>query len=109
MAQESAALNLMPALLIAAVALLGGMVADYAPPKVGQMAVVFPLGTGEGRALAAIIAAGGRYVGPSRFGNITIAFALDPDFADRIHAAGAWLTLAAQGLCSPTPPQPRTI
>lgn len=109
MFRNRAAINLLPALLIAAVALGGGLVADYAPPPAGQMAVVFPFGTGEGRVLAAIIGAGGRYVAPTRFGNIAIAFAPDAGFQNRIRAAGAWLTLAAQGLCSADLPQPRTI
>lgn len=101
--------DLLPALLIAGAAFGGGVVVDYAPPATGQMAVVFPFGTTEAQALGAIIAAGGRYVGPTRLDNIAVAVASDTGFAGRIRAAGAWLTLAAQGLCSPNRPQPRAI
>jgi len=101
--------DLLPALLIAVLAFGGGVAANYAPPQLGQMAVVFPWGTTEKQALGAIIAAGGSYVGPTRFGNIPVAMATDAGFAARIRAAGAMLTLAAQGLCAPNQTQTTAI
>lgn len=100
---------LLPAIAVALLALGGGAVAGYAPPAEGQMAVVFAPWVDEGQALRTIIAAGGRYVGPSRFGNIVIAYGLDPEFDARVRAGGAWLTVAAEGLCSPQPRRTEVI
>jgi hypothetical protein len=100
---------LLPAIAVALLALGGGAAAGYAPPAEGQMAVVFAPWIDEGQALRTIIAAGGRYVGPSRFGNIVIAYGLDPGFEARVRASGAWLTVAAEGLCSPQPPRTEVI
>ena len=95
--------ELLPAVVVSVVALAGGAVAGYAPPAVGEMAVVFSPATDEAGAFGAVIAAGGRIVGPSRFGNVVIAVASDPGFGGRVRAAGAWLTLRATGLCSALP------
>ena len=95
---------LLPALLIAVFAVAAGAAVFYAPPTVGQMAVVFAPGVSEAQALGAVIAAGGRFVGPTRFGNIVIAYGSDSQFAARVRSAGALFTLAAQGLCSPVAP-----
>jgi hypothetical protein len=103
------ALALLPAVLVAIVALGGGAAASYAPPAVGQMAVVFAPWMPEGQALQIIMAAGGRIVGPSRFDNIEIAYATDSEFTTRVRAAGAWFTFAAEGLCSPRPQVIRAI
>ncbi len=91
-----------PALLVSLFALSAGLAAGYAPPAEGQVAVVFPPWVSEGQAIGAVISAGGRFVGPTRLGSIVIAYAGDPGFGTRIRDAGAWATLAAQGLCSPT-------
>ena len=100
---------LLPALAVAGLALGGGAVAGYAPPPEGEMAVVFAPWVTEGQALRAIIDAGGRYVGPSRFGNIVIAYGLDRGFEARVREGGAWLTVAAEGLCSPRPRRTEAI
>jgi hypothetical protein len=100
---------LLPAIAVALLALGGGAVAGYAPPPEGQMAVVFAPWVSEGQALRAVIDAGGRYVGPSRFGNIIVAYGLDPGFEARVRAGGAWLTVAAEGLCSPQPRRTEVI
>lgn len=90
-----------PAIGVSLAALMFGVMGVYAPPKAGEMAVVFPPGTSEGAAYSAIVDAGGRIVSTSRFDNIIIAYALDEGFRDRIGQHGGWFTLAATGLCSP--------
>jgi hypothetical protein len=93
---------LLPAAAVTALALAGGAVAGYAPPPKGEMAVVFPPWLGEAGALARVIGAGGEVVGPSRFGNIVVAYAPDAGFSERVRSAGAWLTMAGTAfLCSP--------
>jgi hypothetical protein len=93
--------SLLPALLIAGFALAFGAVASYAPPATGGMAVVFAPGTGEKAAYRAILAAGGRFVAPTRLDNVAVAYAQTPDFAERVRAFGGLFTLAARGLCTP--------
>ena len=93
--------SLLPALAIAGFALAAGSVAYMAPPATGEMAVVFLPGTGEKTVHAAILAAGGSFVAPTRLDNIAVAYAHDPDFAGRVSAFGGLFTLAARGLCTP--------
>lgn len=104
-----AIVELIPALGLALLALGAGATSGYAPPATGQMAVVFAPWVSEGQALRTVLDAGGKYVGPSRFNNIVIAYALDAGFAARARTAGAWLTVAAQGLCSMAPRRPQVI
>ncbi len=92
---------LLPAVLIAGLAAVGATAAYYAPPETGEMAVMFAPGTDEVLAWQVVLAAGGSFVAPSRFTNVLIAYAPDPGFADRVRAAGALFTFAAQGLCGP--------
>lgn len=92
---------MLPALALAGFALVGGAAALHMPPETGEMGVIFAPWTGQGEALSAVIAAGGRVVDAGRFPNIMIAYGADPDFASRIRAEGAWLVLAATGLCAP--------
>jgi hypothetical protein len=80
-------------------------IAAYAPPARGEVAVVFPPGTSEQSAYHAIRQAGGRFVAPTRLGNIVVAHADDPAFADRVRGLGALLLLAAHGLCAPIVPE----
>lgn len=98
--------GLLPAVLLSALVFAVGAVAFYLPPAQGEMAVIFPFGTDEATAYALILEDGGRFVAPSRFANVVIAYAADPGFADRIRASGALFTLAAHGLCSPQLPTP---
>jgi hypothetical protein len=63
--------------------------------------VVFPPWTGEIEAFERVAQAGGQLVGPSRFGNIVIAVAPDPDFARRVAEQGALFTAKATGICGP--------
>lgn len=92
---------LLPALLVGVVVLVFGVAGTYAPPAEGEMAIVFAPGTSEASAYGAIVGAGGRIVGSSRFGNIVVAYASDTGFRDRIGAHGGLFTLAATGLCRP--------
>lgn len=93
---------MLPALAIALFALAGGSVALYAAPPTGEMAVVFAFSTSEQAAYAAILKAGGRFVSGTRFDNIAVAYATDPDFAHRVQAYGGLFTLSARGLCAPS-------
>jgi len=93
---------LVPAVLIALVALFTEAAVFYAPPEKGQMAVFFPPSTTESVAISAIASAGGSFVSSSRFANIVIAYAPDAGFRERIAKHGGWFTLAAEGLCSPS-------
>jgi hypothetical protein len=77
------------------------------------MAVVFPPWVSATEAYRGVLAAGGQFVANSRFENIAIAYAPDESFKARASAAGAWMFLAATGLCgpvaaSPTPSQEPT-
>lgn len=92
---------MLPALAIAAAVFVAGAAALYAPPATGEMAVVFAPGTDEVAAYAAILAAGGRFVAPTRLANIAVAYTDRTDFAERIRAFGGLFTLAAHGLCAP--------
>ena len=92
---------LLPALIVALLTLAAGTASAYAPPATGEMAVVFPPGTGELEALGRIAAAGGLFVGPSRFGNIVIVLAPDSGFAARVAQQGALFTAKATGFCGP--------
>jgi hypothetical protein len=108
-ARERGIVPLLPAAAVALLALGGGAVAGYVPPPVGETAVVFAPWVSESEAFRAVLDSGGRFVGASRFDNIVIAYATDAGFGDRIRRAGAWLTVAAEGLCSPAPPRTETI
>jgi hypothetical protein len=99
--KSSAAGSLLPALLIALFGLGIGAYAFYAPPPRGEMAVVFAPGTSAKTAYLAILAAGGRFVAPTRLDNIAVAYAEDTDFDDRVRSFGGLFTLAAHGLCEP--------
>jgi len=93
--------GLTPALLLAGLGLAVAIAGYYAPPTVGEMAVVFPPGTSEAATFSLILKAGGHFVGPTRFSNIAIAYADTPGFAARVRAEGGLFTLAAHGLCGP--------
>jgi len=94
-------LALAPALLVAGLTFAVSAASAYAPPASGEMAVVFPPWIDEIQAFGLVPEAGGRIVGPSRFGNIVIAFASDPGFAARVAQEGALFTLKATGICGP--------
>lgn len=102
-AQRAKATAYLPAAAIALVVLVFGSLAAYVPPDTGEMAVVFAPGTSQAAALAAITAAGGRWVSGSRFGNIVIAYAMDAGFKGRVARYGGLFTIAASGLCAPAP------
>ena len=93
-------IELLPAVGVSILAFLVSAFAFYAPPETGEMAVVFPPGTSETAAYGAIVDAGGRIVGTSRFNNVVVAYAPDEGFRHRIGNYGGWFTLAAEGLCS---------
>lgn len=88
--------------MIAAFAFVAGAHAFYQAPETGETAVVFAPGTELSAALTAIATAGGKLVGATRISNIHVAYAVDPQFRDRIKQHGGWFTLAARGLCAPS-------
>lgn len=94
-------LALLPTVFVGLMTFAAGAAYAYAPPESGQMAVVFPPWVGEVEAFGLVAQAGGLIVGPSRFGNIVIAFAPDPGFAARIARQGALFTTSATGICGP--------
>jgi hypothetical protein len=98
---HSSWLALAPAAALALVTVGIGATSAYAPPETGQMAVVFPPWVGEVEAFEKVAEAGGRIVGPSRFGNIVVALAPDAGFSNRVGGMGALFTLKATGLCGP--------
>lgn len=88
------ALPLVPALLgLISIAALDVFAVNTARP----VAIIFPQGTGDDTAFAAIIAAGGQPIrkGRSRVmdGTIWVALGDSPDFPGRVRAAGAWLVV----------------
>jgi hypothetical protein len=89
-----------PALLLASVVLGASAIGVYAPPAQGEVGVVFPIGTDAREAYARVLASGGRFVGPSHFDNVVVAYATDGGFADRVREAGALFLMAAHGLCT---------
>lgn len=93
--------SLWPAILVALFGFGVAAYAIYAPPSRGEMAVVFSPGTDAKAAYFAILAAGGRFVAPTRLDNVAVAYALDDDFKDRVRGFGGLFTLAAHGLCEP--------
>ena len=98
-------LALLPAAFVAVSAFAAGAASTYAPPAVGEMAVVFPPWIGEVEAFELVADAGGLLVGPSRFGNIVIAVAPDTGFAARVGQRGALFTVKATGICGPASTQ----
>lgn len=96
--------DLAPAGLVALMALAVGGASAYAPPDTGDMAVVFPPWIDGASAYAAVLAAGGRLAGNSRFDNIPIANAQDVAFKARVLAGGALFIFAANGVCGPVAP-----
>jgi hypothetical protein len=94
-------LQFAPALLIAFIAFAAGFAAFYAPPRIGEMGVVFAPWTSEAEAIGAVVAAGGRLVNSSRLSNVLVAYAFDEAFEARVRERGAWFTVAARGLCGP--------
>lgn len=77
-------------------------VGHYLPPEKGEMGVVFPPWVTEAEAISAVIDAGGSLAGGTKFSNIIVAVAPDPEFAERVREHGAWLITAATGLCAST-------
>ena len=98
-----------PALTMTILTATAVFLADYAPPKAGQMAVVFPPFTDELTAWQHVLASGGSIIAPSRFSNIVVVHAPDAGFGSRVRAAGALFTLAAKGLCEPVSSESQSI
>lgn len=81
---------------------LGALVVGYhLPPERGELGVVFPPWMSEAQSVSAILDAGGRLAGGTRFSNIIVAVAPDAAFAARVRQNGAWFTTSARGLCTP--------
>lgn len=94
--------QLLPAVAVAMFTIGMGFVAFHAPPKSGEMGVVFAPWTSQAEVLGAVMAAGGRIVDTSRLPNVIVAYGLDEGFAGRVRDHGAWFTVAAIGLCAGT-------
>lgn len=93
--------NWVPAGLVTLITCVALIVSSYWPPEQGEMAVVLAPGASEQQVYAAILAAGGRFVAPSRFANIAIAYASDAGFQQRVRGEGALFAVRATGLCAP--------
>ena len=93
--------DFLPALALTLIASVIGFSTVIAAPPQGEMAVVFPPFTSEQQAWAAIRAAGGLMVGPTRISNVVVVFAPSEGFQAAARSQGALLFLKAEGLCSP--------
>lgn len=98
--RESQTAQLLPAAAVALFTLIIAGIAVHAPPKAGEMGVVFAPWTSQGEAMGAVVAAGGRIVDSSRLSNVIVAYGLDEGFGERVRERGAWFTVAAIGLCA---------
>ncbi|MBJ6986715.1 MULTISPECIES: hypothetical protein [unclassified Devosia] len=93
------AVTWLPAVAFALVG-AGLLAAPQAAADTGEMAVIFPPFTSEATAWERIHEAGGFVVGPTRFSNIVVVYADDPDFKYRASQFGALWFTAATGLCA---------
>lgn len=94
--------QLLPAAAVAVFTIFIAFAAVHAPPKQGEMGVVFAPWTSQAEIMGAVVAAGGRIVDTSRLPNVIVAYGLDEGFTARVRDQGAWFTLAAIGLCAGT-------
>lgn len=92
---------ILPAIAAAFLSIAAAFVAIHPQNARGEVGVVFPPWADEADIHNAIIAAGGRAVGPSRLANVFVAYAPDAEFHQAIRAQGAWFSVAATGLCAP--------
>jgi hypothetical protein len=71
---------------------MGGIAVISALPQKNRPVTVYSY---QGDALASVIAAGGRLLGPGGLPGSIIAISDSPDFSNRLYAAGASLVLRA--------------
>ena len=73
-----------------------------------RVAAIFPPWTRAEDAMVQVARAGGRIVRPGLISSIVVVQGDDPDFADRLYAAGAWAVVdpAAWGGCLAGQPAP---
>lgn len=90
-----------PAILFSIFSIAITVSSTFKAPETGQIAVMFSPGSTNIRVLSKIISADGLIVGPTRFGNIFVAYAQDKNFAERIKKLGAVAVFSATGLCAP--------
>jgi len=91
------------ALLAASGAALGWL--GFRPTRMDRpLLALFSPWHGQSSALRAALASGARLVSPTPLPFGIIVQSSQPDFAHRLHAAGAWLLLdaTARGLCATT-------
>jgi hypothetical protein len=90
----------LPAVLLLLVSFLGTAWIGLRPSAaIGEpVAALFPPWWGAERAFAAAASAGGAIVREGAWSNILVLRSGDDDFADRLHAAGAWLLLNPKAL-----------
>src|SRR5712671_200879 len=90
----------LPAILLLVVSFLGTAWIGLRPsPAIGEpVAAVFPPWWGAERAFAAASSSGGAIVREGAWPSILVLSSADEDFADRLHAAGAWLLLNPKAL-----------
>lgn len=100
--RDSQLKQLLPAGAVAIFTVIVAAAALHAPPKSGEMGVVFAPWNSQAEAFGAVIAAGGRIVDTGRLPNVVVAYGLDEGFGKRVRDQGAWFTVAAIGLCAGT-------
>ena len=90
----------LPAVLLLLVSFLGTAWIGLRPSSgIGEpVAALFPPWWGAERVFAAAASAGGAIVREGAWPSILVLTAADGDFADRLHAAGAWLLLNPKAL-----------
>lgn len=69
-----------------------------APVPGGEVVVITAPGTTFPATLAMVQRAGGALVAPGRFANVIVVRSFRPDFAEALHAQGAWAVIASPSL-----------
>ena len=86
--------DLLPALVLLLLSLVGVTVAGLAPrDPSGQVAVIAPPWYGFDETAALVAGVEGAIVEEGGFGNVLIAQSTEPGFVRRLYGAGAWLVL----------------
>lgn len=67
--------------------------ADLPGTAQGTLAAVFPPGTDQATAMAAVVAADGLVVRGGGWGSVLVVHSDEPGFAKRLRHAGAWLVV----------------
>lgn len=92
---------MLPAIAFAAISLAAAFAILNPQNAIGEVGVVFPPWASQAQVHAAVIRAGGRIAGSSRWPNAIVAYVSDPGFYARVRNQGAWFAVAASALCAP--------